>query len=331
MNRKKIFLFGLIGLAVGICFLMVSPYLGYILSGGVIAFILYPLKKKLSRHTDHASTLVTALTVVLAVLPFLIGVSFVANDASNLISSVDTQNLSIDYIDQKILELTGQEINIEERVRSSIQTIGSTMLSSISQIAGLASSFLIGISLLLFTEYYFLKEGNKIVDWTKKLDLMPTNIQEELYNKTGETTKSVIKGHILTAVASGLVAGIGLFIVGISNAVFWTAVMMVLGLIPLVGTTLVWGPAAVYLIINGNIYPGVFLLAYGLVVVGSVDNFLRPFLVDEEADLHPMFIILGVVGGIGVFGPIGVFIGPVMFGVAKSLITIYIEYYEEFS
>lgn len=330
MNRKKIFLFLLIGTVSGLCFLMVSPYIGYLLTGGILAFMLLPLKERLEDYTSYSASIITALTVLVAVLPLLFAAGFVANDASNLIQSIETQNVSLDFFEQRIAEMTGQEVNLEQRLKSSIRSIGNATLSGISQIAGLASSFMVGLSLLLFIEYYLLKEGRKLEEWTEKLDLIPTDIQKDLYRKTADTTRSVVKGHIATAAASGLVAGIGMFIVGIPNVVFWTFVMMILGLIPLIGTTLVWAPAALFLLANGQIYSGAFLLVYGLAVVGSIDNLLRPFLVDESADLHPMFIILGVVGGVGLFGPIGVFVGPVAFGVAKSLLTIYIEHYEEF-
>jgi len=129
--------------------------------------------------------------------------------------------------------------------------------------------------------------------------------------------------------ASGLVAGIGLLLSGVPNVAFWTFMMMVLGLIPLVGTALIWAPAALHLLISGQFVLGAALILYGVVVVGSVDNFLRPFLVDESADLHPIFIIFGVIGGIGIFGPIGIFVGPVMFGTAKSLIQVYIENFDQ--
>ena len=330
MNRKKGFLFLSIGLVSALCFVMISPFIGYLLTGGVLAFMLHPAKKWLDRHTDYSSAVLVFLTVVMAVMPLVLTAGAVATDASNLVQSIDTQDLSLDFIDQRITELTGYDVQLEERLKSSVKTIGSTVLSSSSEVVSMASDFLIGLSLLLFTQYYLLKQGEGLVQWSKRLDFMPENIQEDLYRKTATTTRTVIKGHVITAAVSGLVAGIGLLIAGVPNIVFWTFLMMILGLIPLVGTALVWAPAAVYLLLNGDIYSGVFLLGYGLAVVGSVDNFLRPFLVDESADLHPMFIILGVIGGIGVFGPIGVFVGPVIFGVAKSLLTIYIEHYEEF-
>ncbi|WEL23812.1 AI-2E family transporter [Candidatus Nanohalovita haloferacivicina] len=330
MNRKKAFLFLAMGVTGVLIFLMISPYLGYLLTGGILAFMLHPAKRFFDNYTKYSAAAVIMMTFLMAVFPLVLTAGAVANDASDMVSTLETADLSLDVIDNRITQLTGQDVQLEERLKSSIQTIGSTVLSSTSEIVDTASNFLIGISLLLFLQYYLLKEGEELVEWSKNLDLMPTELQNDLYQKTADTTRTVIKGHVITAAVSGLVAGVGLYIAGISNVFFWTFMMMILGLIPLVGTALVWVPAAAYLLLNGNIYPGLFLLAYGAAIVGSVDNFLRPFLVDESADLHPLFIILGVIGGIGVFGPIGVFVGPVLFGLGKSLVTIYIQHYEEF-
>lgn len=329
INRQKSFLILSLTVVLGICLLMVMPYLGYILTGTILAFMLKPVEVKLSNYIKHSSTATVLLTVLMALLPVMILLGVVTDDAAQIVNSIDQQNLSLGFIEERISAFTGQEINIEERIKSSIETIGSTILSSTSQIVDLASGFSIGISILLFTQYYALKQGEEIVEWTKKLDVIPDDIQEALYSKTANTTHTVIEGHVVTAMASGLVAGIGFLLTGVPNVAFWTFMMMILGLIPLIGTALIWAPAAIYLLISGQTVAGAVLLIYGVAVVGSVDNFLRPFLVDEDADLHPIFIIFGVIGGIGVFGPIGIFVGPVMFGIAKSLIKVYMDNYDQ--
>jgi len=329
MNRQKTFLILSTVTVLGICLLMVMPYLGYILTGLILAFMLKPLQEKIAQYLSYSSGITVFITIILALLPLMILLGVVTDDAAQIVNSIDQQNLSLGFIEEKISALTGEQFSLEERIKSSIETIGSTIISSTSQIVDLASGFSIGVSMLLFTQYYALKQGRKIVNWTRKLDVVPDDIQNALYQKTANTTRTVIKGHVLTAMASGLVAGIGLLLSGVPNVAFWTFMMMVLGLIPLVGTALIWAPAALHLLISGQFVLGAALILYGVVVVGSVDNFLRPFLVDESADLHPIFIIFGVIGGIGVFGPIGIFVGPVMFGTAKSLIQVYIENFDQ--
>jgi predicted PurR-regulated permease PerM len=105
--------------------------------------------------------------------------------------------------------------------------------------------------------------------------------------------------------------------------------MILLAFIPLVGAFLVWGPAGGYLIFTGRPAPGIFLLIWGAVVVGLTDNFLRPLLVDREAELHPAVILIGVLGGLTVFGAAGIFMGPIALGVLKSVLEVFRNNYDE--
>lgn len=331
MNRRKGFLIAAILISLIFVGRMVSPYAGYLLTGLLLAFIGFPLQKRLRKYmpeTLSAGTIIL-ITFFVAILPFGLVAAAVAGDASDVVRDVGTGiDLDLDLVDQRIEELTGQEVDLEAGIRNAVQRFGSSVAGSASSILSFASSVAIGLSLMLFIQFYGLKDGGRFVEWTKKFDLMPTDVQEKLYTQTGMTTRAVIKGHVLVAIAQGLIAGLGLLVTGVPNFVFWTFVMIILGFIPLIGTLFVWLPAAAWLFLNGNVNSAVILLVWGFIVVGAVDNFLRPFLVDESADLHPLFVILGVIGGIGVFGVIGLFLGPVIFGIAKTLLEIYIQEYD---
>lgn len=334
MERQKTFLLLSIALTLAVCFLMISSFLGYILTGLILAFLLYPLKQRFDSYmsAEYSSTLVIVVTVLGAILPLLFILGFVAGDAANLVNTLNqAENIGISGIEQQIESVVGTDIALEQRIRSTLENIGSAVVSSTSQIVGMASSVAIGLSLMLFVEFYGLKDGQKMIDWTERFDLMPTDIQKDLYRDTAKTTTAVVKGHIFVAVATGLLTGLGLIATGIPNSIFWGFIAVISGLIPVVGTALIWVPAAVYLFIQGSTIMAVSLALYGLIAVGGAENFLRPYLVDEEADLHPLYILLGVIGGLGIFGVIGIFVGPIVFGIAKSLLNIYRRNLDEFS
>lgn len=334
MERQKTFLFLSIAGALAICFLMISSYLGYILTGLILAFLLHPLKQRFDRRMagEYSSALAVAITVVGAILPLILILGFVAGDAANLVDKLNqTDDIGLYGLEHQIEAITGTDISLEERIRSGLETIGGAVASSASQIVGMASSVTIGLSLMLFIEFYGLKDGLTLINWTEKFDLMPTDIQKDFYRDTAKTTKAVVKGHIFVAITTGILTGLGLFATGIPNPFFWTFIAAISGLIPIVGTALIWVPAAIFLLFEGSIISAVALLLYGMIIIGSSDNFLRPYMVDEDADLHPLFILLGVIGGIGLFGLIGIFVGPVVFGIAKSLLNIYQRNLEQFS
>ncbi|MEM4781276.1 MAG: AI-2E family transporter, partial [Halalkalicoccus sp.] len=126
----------------------------------------------------------------------------------------------------------------------------------------------------------------------------------------------------------GAIAGLGLFATGIPNAAFWTFVMIVLALLPLIGAFMVWAPAAGYLFVIGEAGSATLLFAYGIVVVSMIDNYARPILIDREAQLNPGVILVGVFGGVYALGFVGLFVGPIALGVLAAALVTFAEEYD---
>ena len=329
IDRQNAFIYSATALVAVISFLMISPYMGYLLSGLLLAFITYPLFQRFrTRLGPHVSaSMVILVTIFAAILPFLILLGAVGGDAAQLVSNLDTaQGLeAIDTAERLIMDYTGQTLDLQERAGEFVGQIASALPSSLSAVLGLAADLSIGISLMIFLQFYALKDGKKLVSWTKKFDYITDERQDMLYNSTAKSVWAVVKGHVLMAFAQGLLAGLGLSIFGVSNVLFWTFMMILLGFIPIIGSGLIWAPAALFLILGGQITSGVLLLLYGAIVVGGSDNLLRPMVVDDDADIHPFFILVGLIGGVGLFGPVGLFLGPVIFGILKNLLDIILE------
>ncbi|PSH01257.1 MAG: AI-2E family transporter [Nanohaloarchaea archaeon QH_8_44_6] len=328
-DRQNAFIYSATVLIAFICFLMISPYIGYLLSGLLLAFVTYPLfqkfRQKLGPHIS--ATLVLVVTVFTAILPFLILLGAVGGDAAQLVSNINTTEglETIETGEQLIAQYTGQNVDLQQRAGKLVGQVASALPSSLSSVIGLAADLSIGISLMLFLQFYALKDGKKLIDWTKKFDYITTERQDMLYTSTARSVWSVVKGHVFMAFTQGILSGIGLWIFGVPNILFWTFMMILLGFIPLIGAALIWAPAALFLMLEGQITSGILLLIYGTVIVGGSDNLLRPLVVDDEADIHPFFILIGLIGGVGLFGPVGLFLGPVIFGILKNLLDIILQ------
>lgn len=326
LPRQKIFLYISAAFVGILAFLMAAPYISYILAGLLLAHIATPLHDFLTEKVDPrlSAGLMIVLTVLAAVLPFTLIGGVAGDEASNIINSLESAEGSdlINQAETLITDFTGQEVDIREKARSALSSVASYLPSSLSSALGLVAELAVGISLMLFAQFYALKDGRSLVGWTKEFDFMTDERQEMLYRSTSNSIKAVVKGHVLMAFAQGILAGIGLFFFGISNVLFWTLMMIVLGFIPMIGSALIWFPASLYLMLTGDLVSGALLLAYGVIVVGGADNFLRPLMVDDDIDIHSFFIILGLIGGVGLFGPIGIFIGPVIFGILKNLLDM---------
>lgn len=332
MNEQRGFLVLFIVAVGAVAGLMLKPFLPYVMGAAILGFILRPLHERISPYIGEVASAVSLvfLTLFLAILPMFLGVTVVLDDAQDLSSRIgELETIDLSQIDQRLEEITGEEFNIEENVRDTIRSFASITFGSLSQVFNLVLNLAIGLSLMLFLLYYFIKDGEGLVAWMKDTVPLPEEIQDSLIRRTNITTWAVVKGHVLVAIAQGLVAGIGLYVAGVPNPYFWTFVMTILAFLPIVGSFIIWGPAAVYLIAIDNIAAGLFLLLYGAVVVGLTDNFLRPLVVDKSAEIHPAVIIIGVLGGVYLFGAPGLFIGPVIFGVLRAALVVFKNNYDE--
>ncbi|MFB6207799.1 MAG: AI-2E family transporter [Candidatus Nanohaloarchaea archaeon] len=326
MDEEKSFLVGVILLLGVIGALMLRPFAAYVLGAILLSFILMPLHRRLNPYTGEriSSLFLVFFSIFIVVMPlFLVGAA-VIDDARDLNQQIgDFETVNITNIEQKIADYTGQEVDIESNLRKALQEFTSLAFGSFSQILNLFTNLAIGLSLMLFLMYYFIKDGEAFMEWLKGMVPLPDELQETLYEKINFTTWAVIKGHVLVAIVQGLVAGVGLYLAGVPNYVFWTFIMLILAFLPIIGSFLVWGPASVYLFLKNEPAAGTFLLVYGIVAVGLTDNFLRPLLVDKRAELHPATIIIGVLGGVFIFGAPGLFIGPILLGVLKSVLAVF--------
>ena len=329
IDRQNLFLHGSTVFVAIICFLMVSSFINYLLTGLLLAFVTYPLFKKLRPRIGPqiSASLVIIITIFAAILPFTIALGAVGGDAAALVSGINTSDgiETVNKAEQIIKKYTGQSLEIEEKAKQLVGTVAGYLPTGLSSAVSIISSLSIGVSIMLFLQFYALKDGKKFVEWTRKFDFMDTEKQNVLYRSTARSVWSVVKGHVFIAFSQGLLAGIGLWIFGLPNILFWTFMMVLLGFIPMIGSAFVWFPAAIYLALSGDIVNAGLLIAYGIIIVGGSDNFLRPLVVDDEADIHPFFILIGLIGGVGLFGPVGIFLGPVIFGVLKNLLDMVLE------
>lgn len=332
MNEQRGLILVLIALLSFVTFLMVKPLLGYFLGAIILGFMMHPMQRRLRKLVgDRISAFLLVIFGILVVVLPILGIgAAVIEDATNLAEDLEESDaINTTQIEQTVREYTGQEFDIEASLDSLIHTFTQTTLGGVSQIVTTIAEISIGVTLLVFLLYYILKDGEKFVTWIRETTPLPSDIQNQLYARVNKTTWAVIKGHVLVAVVQGLVAGLGLAITGVPNYAFWTFIMVILGFIPIIGTVVVWMPAALYLFAINRSAAAISLFVYGLVIVGLTDNILRPIAVDRGSNLHPAVIIVGVIGGVYIFGAAGLFIGPILLGIFKAILLVFKNNYED--
>ncbi|QCS43766.1 AI-2E family transporter [Natrinema versiforme] len=330
MNLSKGFLLVLVALFAYLSLLLVLPFFQYILGAILIAYVLYPVQQRLETHVAApiAAFGLVALAIAGFVVPLIGIVAAVASDARRLLEQVNTDSLQVADLERAIEEQTGQTVDLPSALADAAQSAGTMVLERSTEWFSALTHVLIGLGLALFLLYYLLKDGGDLLAWLRELTPLPDDAQDDFYQKLDEVMWAVLAGHVLIAIIQGTLAGLGLLATGVPNAAFWTFVMIILSLIPLIGSFLVWGPAVVYLFLIDQPLFAVGLFVYSVIIVGLSDDYLRPVLVDRYAELNPAVIILGVLGGVYAFGVMGLFYGPVVLGALIATLDVMNDHYD---
>ncbi|WP_096391837.1 AI-2E family transporter [Halopenitus persicus] len=324
MNSRKWFLLTLVAVLLTLSGVLIQPFLQYVLGAVLLAYLLYPLQV---RFEEYASPMVTAFSlVVLAVVgfvtPLVVVIGVVANSAEQALENFGANEIWIEDIESQVEELTGQEIDILGELVGSGRELGTVVFDISIDAFGTVTFHLIGVALALFLLYYLLKDGDDLLNWFTQLVPLPADIQRDLHTEINGVMWGGLLGHVFVAFIQAVVAGVGLAVAGVPSAVFWTAVMVVLAMVPLVGTIPIWGGAAGYLYLTGKPAFAVGLFVYSVIIVGLTDDYLRPFAVNRYAKLNPVVILLGILGGGYAFGVMGLFFGPVVLGALKATLRV---------
>ncbi len=309
----------------------------------VLAIIFYPLYTYVQRffpERDSAAAAVTVATIVFVVIVpvVLVGVA-VTREAASLYQQISSGGLNIqqplELLEKWLPVVNGylEEFGIDpERIQ---QGISGAAVTTSQYLASQALNFGQGalrITILSFVMIYvlffFLRDGEKIVDAV--IAAMPLGQQREraLVSKFAEVSRATIKGTIVVGLVQGSLGALLFWAVGIQAALLWGVVMVLLALFPAIGTFVVWGPAAVVLLFGGDIVRGIIVILAGTLIIGLVDNVLRPILVGHETKMPDYLILLSTLGGLTVFGVSGFVMGPI---IAALFLVIWQMFVQEYS
>ncbi len=329
MDKENIFLGALIIIVGFLSYLIIRPEISYILAAIILSFVSYPIykviRKVLRNHT------ISAILVILLMFVIVIAPSFYAGkvlfvQTSNVISkigSINMDKLDTSQLEQSIEKFTGHSIDLKQKIREGVYQVSAYLARGLIGFAGKMATFAIGIFIMLFTMFYLYYDGEAIVDWLKKIIPIKKEYKEYLIDEMAKVTKAILVGVILTAIIQGLIAALGFYLFGFSNALFWGLLSAILYILPIVGPFLIFVPMGIYGIVTGNLFSGIGILLYGFVILNNTDNLIRPKLVHMQTNIHPVVILLGIFGGLYMFGFIGIFIGPLILALFLALLKIY--------
>jgi len=325
MDRQRGFLLLFIAVLLALSVLFVLPFLDYFLLAVILAYVLWPLQQRLERRVGSrvAAASIVVATALTIVVPSLIVVRTTFFEGRRLVEQVRAGEVTLATVETSIEELSGLRVDLSGLLQRALDDVGIGAFGDVVSLVGTLAHVMIGVGLTLFLLYYFLKDGNRFVAWLRDVLPISDDGADDLFTAIDDITWAVLAGHVFVAIVQGVLAGLGLWVTGVPNTAFWTVVMIVLALLPIIGSFMIWGPAVAWLFVTGAPASAVALLLYGTVIVGISDDYLRPIVVDRYAAVNPAVIIIGVLGGIYVIGFMGIFVGPIVIGSLRAAMTVY--------
>jgi predicted PurR-regulated permease PerM len=209
-----------------------------------------------------------------------------------------------------------------EQLGASFQSAGDVLIERSVKFAGSALQAIVEFVIIAFTLFFFLRDGERFADELRDLLPLRRKQADELLGSVVELLRASTLGVVVVAAVQGFLGGVMFALLGLSSPLLWGVAMALLSVIPVLGTGVVWLPASAYLFFSGDTVKAVVLLAWGVLVVETIDNLLRPVLVGSRTRLHELVVFFGVLGGLRLFGMVGVFVGPALFSIAASLIAL---------
>ncbi|MBN1663385.1 MAG: AI-2E family transporter [Deltaproteobacteria bacterium] len=345
MNKEKIerILFYTLLCLITLLFLYLLKYFFYpIFWAAVIAGIFRPadsyLDKKFRNHSFSAGITISLVLLVIILPAGLIG-SLLFKESVQLYDSLNSgtaglsnslnhfanvlaQNFYLNKLDMDKVFWIGKFAELAKGVTNYISsTLTAATQNSLAVIVKLA--------VMIYTLFFFLRDGDKFFDMAMRMYPLGTGRGKILFDRFILASKTTLKTTLIIGGIQGTLGGLIFFLTGIPGVMIWTVVMIFAAIIPLVGCSIVWAPMGIYMLISGHVWEGLVILAFGTVVITTVDTIMRPLMIGKGVEIHPLLIFLSTLGGLVVFGVSGFVIGPIIVSLLMTIWDMYDQFYRE--
>ncbi|MCQ4321926.1 AI-2E family transporter [Stutzerimonas stutzeri] len=318
------------------------PFYGAVFWAVILAIIFSPLQRRLQRHMGHRRNLTAIITLlvslIVAVLPVIVITGLLVQEGSSLYQQMESGELDVgqfvggvkamlpDSLQQQLQRFGfGNLDQLRERLASGALQ-GSQYLATKAFSFGQGTfQFFVSFFVMLYLLFFFIRDGRDLVVKIRRALPLSDNQKRRLFSKFTRVVRATVKGNIVVAVTQGFLGGVIFAILGIPAALLWGVLMAFLSLLPAIGAGLIWAPVAIYFLVQGMVIQSVILTLYGILVIGLVDNFLRPILVGKDTKMPDYLVLISTLGGLALFGLNGFVIGPLIAALFMSSWALFIS------
>lgn len=322
-------------------YLILKPYLSYLIWGALLALIASPLNRRLRGRISNdnlRALLLSVIVVAVIIVPVILLVLGLVGEAGDMYGAFREASAEgkYDFIlkpeaygwNEKIAEFLAPHIDtsrldLEGWISGNLQRITSFLAGKVSSVVGNITMAIVNFVFIVFSMFFFIRDGDRIADYTWDVLPMSDDLKERLATHQREVVEASIYGSLMIAVVQGGLGAFVFYILGLPSPLFWGVVMAFLSVIPIVGPWVVYIPAAAIVALSGSWVKGIILLVVGTVVVSQADNFLRPVIVGKRAKIPTLILLFSILGGIKLFGLLGILLGPIIASLVLTLIQFY--------
>ncbi|TAN33786.1 AI-2E family transporter [Patescibacteria group bacterium] len=339
---RNVIFFGLLAAITLYFFYIVRVFFYPLFWAAIIASIFYPVYRKLRakiKYTNLSVVLSLLLILVIIIIPVTLLGSLLIKESIDLYGTLDSNRGHIISSASQIFEKIknnpyASKLNFDEqfwidKLAEASKTFGDFIFNTVKNFTQNSLIFIVMFIIMFYTMFYFLRDGERFLKKLMRLSPIGDKNEMMLYQKFASTARAAIKGTLLVGLIQGALGTILFFIVGIKGALVWGLIMVLTSIVPGLGSYIIWLPAAIIMFALGNIWQGILIIIFGALIIGTIDNILRPILVGKDTQMHPLLILFSTLGGLVVFGISGFVIGPIITALLISFWEMYEHQYRK--
>ncbi len=307
-------------------FLLLKPLLLSIIMGIILAFVLSPVYDwfyKYLKLKNLSASLIIILLIILIVLPLWFLTPIIVNQSIKIYIA----SQQIDFITPlktifPSLSTDAFSSELGAALSSFVTKVMNSVTNSLSKLILNFPTIVLQFLVVFFVLFFVLRDKEKIVAYIQSLLPFSKEVEKKLFKSSRDITLSVLYGQVILGILAGIIAGLGFIIFRIPNALIFTLVAIILGILPIVGTALIWIPVAVYLLIAGNTFAAFGVILFGI-ISATIPSLLQPIFVSKRTNMNTSLILIGMIGGLFLFGILGIIIGPLIIAYLFIVLEIY--------
>jgi predicted PurR-regulated permease PerM len=324
---KKIATTVIFAIVVILAFLVIKPILLSVVMGILLAFIFLPVFRFLNKYIKSRLVVASIICLVLAVLAtalFWYLTPIFIEQSVKIFIQLQTMDLISPLKEAFPTFFASEQFSSEigSALSSFVNNLSTFTIGAFSNLLLNLPTIVLHFFVVCVTFFFVLKDNSAMLRYLKSILPFSKEVEDKLFEQSRGITNSVIYGQIITGLLQGGIVSLGIFLFGVTNATLLSLLAVIAGVLPIVGTTVVWIPLAFYLFVTGSVFSAVGVFIFGL-IASTIDNFLRPLIVSKRVNVHTSVVLVGMIGGVFMFGILGLLIGPLILAYLFTILDIY--------